>query len=540
MESLFHDKTSQENGKRLLTIDQFRLKKRYNELFYGVLCSIIQIYNKGVKEEIEKNNIYLSKEDGILLANISDNLVERYYEYKKLFNDLMRGQNAILHNSDSDFYQINKYYFQEKPIEDRALSVKNYQSGYLLNKSTISISDEDKYTSNSCFQKENKSYNNGCPTSEMNSKLSFKSLSYFNGIFFDSETIESLFKITDLNLNNDERAKSIITFLPRILFYMKEDMKKIQTVQPTNKFNGYNEIDCAFIVKEKEYADSQKNIITFFKDLYTNEELELCGVKNICDITLQNNDVVFLEVKSIFNQYKKEEIEKNKIKSNKILQFVENAKLFIKFYLKLNLIEPNQRIVLIYLYSNYMYFDLDEEKKNINEAKEAIPKGLNIILEITYYKLYMKMMNPYERIINLRNLNHRLDNLEQQINNNQIEINNHQKEINNHEKEINNHEQEINNQQIKLEKQKEDFQERMIKSDDKLGRIELQIKKLIEEINYLKRNQKESVNNKLSESNKDVKNNNNENKGNEQDNNVKNKINSITSVENIEITFTKK
>ena len=534
MESLFHDKTSQENGKRLLTIYQFRLKKRYNELFYGVLCSIIQIYNKGVKEEIEKNNIYLSKEDGILLANISDNLVERYYEYKKLFNDLMRGQNAILHNSDSDFYQINKYYFQEKPIEDRALSVKNYQSGYLLNKSTISISDEDKYTSNSCFQKENKSYNNGCPTSEMNSKLSFKSLSYFNGIFFDSETIESLYKITDLNLNNDERAKSIITFLPRILFYMKEDMKKIQTVQPTNKFNGYNEIDCAFIVKEKEYADSQNNIITFFKDLYTNEELELCGVKNICDITLQNNDVVFLEVKSIFNQYKKEEIEKNKIKSNKILQFVENAKLFIKFYLKLNLIEPNQRIVLIYLYSNYMYFDLDEEKKNINEAKEAIPKGLNIILEITYYKLYMKMMNPYERIINLRNLNHRLDNLEQQINNNQIEINNHQKEINNHEKEINNHEQEINNQQIKLEKQKEDFQERMIKSDDKLGRIELQIKKLIEEINYLKRNQKESVNNKLSESNKDVKNNNNENKGNEQDNNVKNKINSITSVENIE------
>ena len=177
MESLFHDKTSQENGKRLLTIDQFRLKKRYNELFYGVLCSIIQIYNKGVKEEIEKNNIYLSKEDGILLANISDNLVERYYEYKKLFNDLMRGQNAILHNSDSDFYQINKYYFQEKPIEDRALSVKNYQSGYLLNKSTISISDEDKYTSNSCFQKENKSYNNGCPTSEMNSKLSFTSIS---------------------------------------------------------------------------------------------------------------------------------------------------------------------------------------------------------------------------------------------------------------------------------------------------------------------------------------------------------------------------
>ena len=79
----------------------------------------------------------------------------------------------------------------------------------------------------------------------------------------------------------------------------------------------------------------------------------------------------------------------------------------------------------------------------------------------------------------------------------------------------------------------------MIKSDDKLGRIELQIKKLIEEINYLKRNQKESVNNKLSESNKDVKNNNNENKGNEQDNNVKNKINSITSVENIEITFAK-
>ena len=57
MESFSHDKSSQEKGKALLSIDQFQLEKRCNALFYSVLCSIIEIYNKGVKEEIEKNNI---------------------------------------------------------------------------------------------------------------------------------------------------------------------------------------------------------------------------------------------------------------------------------------------------------------------------------------------------------------------------------------------------------------------------------------------------------------------------------------------------
>ena len=507
MESFSHDKSSQEKGKALLSIDQFQLEKRCNALFYSVLCSIIEIYNKGVKEEIEKNNIYLLEKERILLANITENLVEDYYEYKRLFNDLMGGQDVMLHNSDTDFSQINNCYFKTKPKEGGALSAKSYQNKSFPNKSIISISDADKYTNNSYFKNENKSYVDECSTSEKDSKINSKFdkfSSYFNGMFFETVAIESLYKLIDSNINDEESAKKVITFLPRILFYMK----KTQTVQPTNKYYGYNEIDCAFIFKEKEQVVFPKEIISCFKDLYINDEYELFNLNNICNITLQKNDVVLLEVKSSFNPSKKEEKEKNKIKSNKILKFVKNAKLFIKFYLKLNLIKPNQRIVLIYLYNNSMYFDLNNEKKNIDEAKALIQYDLNIKLEIAYYQSYMKIINSYQNIRNVRNLNHRLENQE--------------KEIKKQNEEIKKQNEEINKQNEKIKKQEAKHKI----SDDKIRELELLVKKLMEE----KRKEKEALNSHTSEENSNTKNNNDEGKGNEQDNNVKNKKNSITSV----------
>ena len=129
-------------------------------------------------------------------------------------------------------------------------------------------------------------------------------------MFFETVAIESLYKLIDSNINDEESAKKVITFLPRILFYMK----KTQTVQPTNKYYGYNEIDCAFIFKEKEQVVFPKEIISCFKDLYINDEYELFNLNNICNITLQKNDVVLLEVKSSFNPSKKEEKEKIKLR----------------------------------------------------------------------------------------------------------------------------------------------------------------------------------------------------------------------------------
>ena len=68
---------------------------------------------------------------------------------------------------------------------------------------------------------------------------------YFNGLFFESLVLETFFNLINKNGEEDENKKNIISFLPRIMFYMKKPGEK------DNDYHGYNEIDCAFFLKGK-------------------------------------------------------------------------------------------------------------------------------------------------------------------------------------------------------------------------------------------------------------------------------------------------
>ena len=117
MESSILEKNAKEKGKKLLNIENFQLKKNYNALFYSVLCSIIHIYNEVPKKVSEKKGIYFLEEENILLANITKDLVENYYEYERLFKNLIGGQNTFFTRYVPGFDKMNNS-FQNYNNED--------------------------------------------------------------------------------------------------------------------------------------------------------------------------------------------------------------------------------------------------------------------------------------------------------------------------------------------------------------------------------------------------------------------------------------
>ena len=155
MESSIPKKNSQEKGKKLLDIENFKLKKNYNALFYSVLCSIIHIYNEVPKEESEKKGIYLLEEENVLLANITKDLVESYYEYEKLFQNLMGGKNTLFQKFAPEFDKMSNF-------SDR--NNKKYKFHFALSNSSNNtssnneIKNDDNKTTTSVLEKMKKNY----------------------------------------------------------------------------------------------------------------------------------------------------------------------------------------------------------------------------------------------------------------------------------------------------------------------------------------------------------------------------------------------
>ena len=76
-----------------LKITQFELddedKKKTQELFHYVLTHIIDEYNKLNKKQREERGIYYMKDKHILLANINEEYIQSYINYKVLFKGLL-------------------------------------------------------------------------------------------------------------------------------------------------------------------------------------------------------------------------------------------------------------------------------------------------------------------------------------------------------------------------------------------------------------------------------------------------------------------
>ena len=400
--------------KKLLQVEKFQLKKNYHALFYSVLCSIINIYNEVPKKESEKKGIYFLEEEKVLLANITKDLVESYYEYEKLFQNLMGGKNTLFQKFSPEFDKMSNGSWQNNKNHKYNIALSNSSNNTSNNNE---VNNNDNKTTTSLLEKKHKCYitenlNNKKESKIKNNLEEFSN--YYNGIYFESMAIESLLRLIDENFSDEEDSKNSVIFLPRIIFYLEKKIKYQVYKADETKYYGYNEIDCAFILKNKETVVFKREMITFFKSFDAIEESEFFGINNFCELTLFKDDIVLIEVKSSWNELSKKE-ENKKDNGNKLEKFISRAKKFVYFYLKLELIKKTQRVVLIYLYNNSMYFNIEKENQEIKKAYELLKDEKNMELYIAYYQPYVKMFNSFQNIKQFRKLNQRLETQENEI-----------------------------------------------------------------------------------------------------------------------------
>ena len=117
-----------------------------------------------------------------------------------------------------------------------------------------------------------------------------------------------------------------------------------------------------------------------------------------------------MEVKSRFESV----MDKNDC-TNILIKFINKALKFVQFYEKLNLIKNEQKLVLIFLYNNSMYYNIKVENSNIEDAYKAIKDNKRIKLYIAYFQPYMKLMNSYQRIRALKDLNKKVEEQKEEI-----------------------------------------------------------------------------------------------------------------------------
>ena len=103
--------------------------------------------------------------------------------------------------------------------------------------------------------------------------------------------------------------------------------------------------------------------------------------------------------------------------TNILIKFINKALKFVQYYEKLNLIKNEQKLVLIFLYNNSMYYDIKVENTNIEDAYKAIKDNKRIKLYIAYFQPYLKLMNSYQRIRAIKDLNKKVEEQKEEIKN---------------------------------------------------------------------------------------------------------------------------
>ena len=115
------------------------------------------------------------------------------------------------------------------------------------------------------------------------------------------------------------------------------------------------------MLKEKDKIQFEPEKITCFDNYNIEDEYQFFNVNNVTNLEIEKDNVVILEVKSHWEELIIKG--KNNRIINRLIQFIKKAMNFVNLYRKLKLIGENQKIVLIYLYDNSMYYNFSSEKK---------------------------------------------------------------------------------------------------------------------------------------------------------------------------------
>ena len=433
-----------------LHIRQFELDRATQALFHYVLDSLIIKYNKMGEEKCKKEGIYYLKDKHLLLANLTEELVQGFYNYQDLYNGLMAGQSRFFPEYDKELDKrshknfLNNYNDKVYPCisckSDTKIFANNLSiNGLKLPKSTIS---------------DNKiNYDDAKIEYNLN-----KFSKYFNGMYFESVATEIFFDLINYNYNDINNNKTAISFLPRIMFYMKKEGQKDEL----NDHHGYNEIDCAFIYKKKRNANIRKELLTCFKSFEAKHISSFYNDDNFLDhLIIRKNNVVILEFKSTWinltnpkkgdeNKRINKEEPKDKKFENSLETFVKKAKRFINLYIELKLIEKNQNILLLYVYNNSMRYNFEEDNDEIKKVYSKLKNYANIKLYIAFFQPYMKLINSYQRLEKMRKLNKDIMEQKEKVSKQDKELFDQKKEIQKQKEKIINQDEVILGQNEKL------------------------------------------------------------------------------------------
>ena len=416
-----------------LKLEQFVLndeKNRNNQvIFHEVLRILIDKYNTLSEEKRRAEGIFYLKHSKILLGNITEEVVQSFYNYKELFDGLVSGKARFFREyepkldndsykafSDNHGYNIRYGYYKND---------KNNRNNYALSDNFSECDQKHDYFT--CKKKQFKynEYNEHNETRQNKQKKIIYNLNhfslYFNGMYFEKISVEVFFKLIKEKIDTTDSNKKYISFLPRIIFFNKNSVEAKQYYGNKSQidFYGYSEIDCVFVLNEKEQVTIEKVKIACFGDFDTKDEIRFFNEKNFVNIIIEKDNVVFLEVKSSFESV----IDKNSNK-NILKKFINKASKFVSYYEELNLIKKNQKIVLIFLYNNSMYYDIRTENFRIKDAYELIKGNKRVKLYIAYFQPYLKMINSYQHLNEINELNNKVKNQQEKLDDQQKQINN--------------------------------------------------------------------------------------------------------------------
>ena len=353
-----------------LALEQFVLNDESNRnsqvLFHEVLKALIIKYNTLSEKERREELVFYLKDNHILLGNITKEIVQTYYNYESLFNNLMPGK--------------------AKMFREFTPKIDNNQNNKAFSANNNRNNINNLETFDNIFHNRQK---------EIKNNLNHYSF-YFNGMYFESTDLEKFLKLIDDKYNVIDNDKKLISFLPRIIFFTKnykKEKNKCENIEEKD-FHGYSEIDCSFVLNGKKEVTIEEENITCFNKFDSTDKNFFFNTKNFVKLRIEKDNVVFFEVKSC----NENAIDKEN-KTNILINFINKALQFVSYYEELNLIKKDQKIALIFLYNSSMYSHINNKNDRIKEAYKLIEDNKRIILYIAYFPPFLKFMGPYQRVM---------------------------------------------------------------------------------------------------------------------------------------------
>ncbi len=325
-----------------------------------ILLKLNCFVNKGGEETyIKENKIKFGCDKGhfYLCCQLNEQFKKDYY------NNKIQSQNMIIEN------KINNINI----IKMKKIGKDDYINEQLTQKKSNKIEDISKY---------------------MNSKVVKENFKTMNSFILEN-------KVNNFIINeNDENLQNLVLFFNLKIPKIVEDKIVFESVklsfsEYTSNFYGFREIDICFKNKNKRTIENDilTNNICYllnengkFKEKYPEE----------IDVFLQQNSIVFAEVKNFFPFKEMKESSINDIISldyiNQLKNLIKKSILFFNFFYDEELINENDILHILYLYdeANITLFnkDFDIINDNIRDflKNQYFPKKFkNVIFQIAYF-----------------------------------------------------------------------------------------------------------------------------------------------------------